>query len=183
MVARVWPNLSDLELLFVCVFNFFCVTWCCGYICDWVEAFKYKQKSRWAYLAGLYSIIIIKWRRIVRLLLYCTWVLGWSWCAWYNLTQFCVQWLGNPPSMLEHKKNNLLFKNTFLHVHHCYCWQHYAVGTDLTNFDCQHPHPPPQMDRSQSMNADCKIPDHSISVWIYQICCMIFFPTLLSFDI
>ena len=25
-------------------------------------------------------------------------------------------------------------------VHHCYCWQHYAVHTALTNFDCQHPH-------------------------------------------
>ena len=30
------------------------------------------------------------------------------------------------------------------------------------NFHCQQPLP--QMDRSQSMNADCKIPDHSISV-------------------
>ena len=34
--------------------------------------------------------------------------------------------------------------------------------------------PPPQMDRSQSMSADCKIMDHSISVWVNQLCCMTF---------
>ena len=39
-----------------------------------------------------------------------------------------------------------------------------------------------QMDRSQSMSADCKIPYCSIPVWINQLCCMIF-PTPLSFKI
>ena len=70
------------------------------------------------------------------------------------------------------------FLNTFLHVHCSSLLLLAALCCSYSSYKLwlPAPPPPPQMDRSQSMNADCKIPDHSISVWINQICCMIFSP-------
>ena len=79
---------------------------------------------------------------------------------------------------LVFRVNLFCFFNTFLHVHCSSLLLLAALCCSYSSYKLQlpAPPPPPQMDRSQSMNADCKIPDHSISVWINQICCMIFSP-------